>query len=181
MEPTYSTKTHSFDELYPLMLQINHQVRHSQISSTLFSGNFINEHMICGDYHFYTENDKIIGLAHIESVDMDDETDLEYLLNSALTHSSFEKQEIETVKEFFGNTLYKSRVGLLQGIRSFKPGFGKEMLESILPDCNYWFLVNTSGRDDFYEAFDFKRTGVLSHSGRPLLYKAPDWFDPRYV
>lgn len=175
--PTYSTRTHSFDELYPIMLQVSRQVSSSKKraeklnrpSHSLFEGNFMEEHSIIGEYDFYIENDKIIGVLHSEYYPPSSPLDFEDLLNSALTVKSFDRDEIGDFAERFGDICQRGPVHLIQGIRSFKPGFGKEMIEHYLCLKSACLLIDTSEKDSYYQQFGFQETGITNHSGNNLL------------
>ena len=178
MIPTYSTKTHSFDEIYPVMLQVSEQVASSnhrakennRVANSLFEGNFINEHILFGEYDFFTEDDKIIGILHTQLYDVVSPPDYQDLLNQQLTSNSFLLEEIEDFSQRYGARIEGRSIHLLQGIRSFKPRFGKEMLRSYLEHKDVCLLINTSGRETYYEEFGFENTNITNHSGYSLLF-----------
>ncbi|MFT4313162.1 MAG: hypothetical protein ACMXYA_02040 [Candidatus Woesearchaeota archaeon] len=55
-------------------------------------------------------------------------------------------------------------VGILEGIRSFSPNFGRHMLEHTIQEAQYWVLRDHSDKPEVYTDIGFKRPDFVADS-----------------
>ena len=171
-----STKKEPLSSLKELEKRINEKVRNSRIEKEkplqkrLFSGQFINPY-VRGDIDIILEEDNPILVLHYETVSLKGTTLKDVISEDILSHEIpqevYEESHIAQQEMFFNH----DAVHILQGVRAFKRNIAKEYIRDLIKDKQLWFLLDASGKYNYYQQFGFRGTGVYNHICQEILYK----------